>query len=605
MNRLDRGVNRIGARKRRRANPLATAVSALATLAVVLGLLYAMAGPDQPASADLSAQVVAALPTDTPRSTPTPSPTPTPVPTPVPTPEMLRAPELEALPTPEPAPRLAVEACDDAKPGLSKWRYQSGIYVKGKKVKDGYRRPEEIGFSDGSDYTELAGVITFRGSNLRQNAAYGTAALEQTDIEQLWCNKIGYIDSGYNTWTGVGWTGQPVLVRWPDELRRAMNLKKAYKDRSDLIEVIHGTLDGNIYFLDALTGKPTRDPIKLGFPIKGSVSIDPRGYPLLYVGQGISKANGKVGRIGWRVYSLLDQKQIYFLDGHDPLCFRSHGSFDGCCLLDAETDTILEGGENGIFYTIKLNTKYDPDAPSISIDPEVTAMRYKSAVSKELGIENSVAAYGGYAWFSDNSGLLTCIDVNTLESAWLFNLGDDTDATIALEPEADGCLALYTVNQVDKQGSSGKCTLRRLNALTGEEEWRHSVKCTSDGSNGGGGFASPAVGENAYDQCVYYNVCRTGEGGTLFCFAKKSGDILWQRSTGSASWSSPVLVYREDGTGALVLANPGRIALYDPDTGDRLGEIAVEGGTEGSPAVFDDILILGTRGCRIYGMRLT
>ena len=102
MNRLDRGVNRIGARKRRRANPLATAVSALATLAVVLGLLYAMAGPDQPASADLSAQVVAALPTDTPRSTPTPSPTPTPVPTPVPTPEMLRAPELEALPTPSP-----------------------------------------------------------------------------------------------------------------------------------------------------------------------------------------------------------------------------------------------------------------------------------------------------------------------------------------------------------------------------------------------------------------------------------------------------------------------------------------------------------------------
>ena len=263
----------------------------------------------------------------------------------------------------------------------------------------------------------------------------------------------------------------------------------------------------NIYFIDAKSGENTRPPIELGFPIKGSVSVDPRGYPLLYVGQGISKANGRTGRIGWRVYSLIDQSQLFFLDGHDSLCLRDHGAFDGACLVDGSTDTVILGGENGLFYRIKLNTRFDREAMEISVAPQVTAYRYKSAVSKELGIENSVAAYGGYAWFADNSGLLTCLDLNAMKPEWLLDTGDDTDATIALEREADGRLALYTVNQVDKQGAAGRCTVRRVDAMTGISDWSFSVNCTSDGDNGGGGFASPAVGSGAYGEYVYFNIC--------------------------------------------------------------------------------------------------
>ena len=217
------------------------------------------------------------------------------------------------------------------------------------------------------------------------------------------------------------------------------------------------------------------------------------------MGQGISKANGKTGSIGWRVYNLLNQEHMYLLNGHDELRFRTHGSFDGVCLLDAETDTIIEGAENGIFYTIKLNTNFNWNEQTISIDPVVTLYRYKSRLSRAvgdegLGIENSVAAYGQYAYFIDNSGLLTCIDLNTMAPAWLFDVGDDTDASISLEQQADGTVALYTINEVDKQGKSGDCTMRKLNALTGEQLWSYSVRCKSDGTNGGGGFASPARG---------------------------------------------------------------------------------------------------------------
>ena len=510
--------------------------------------------------------------------------------------------------TPAPAEMALVPTpLQENTPNNSAWKLKYGVYTDGDPVKN-YNRDGETAFPEDGSYSAIEGVTTFRGGNLRQNAAYGTAALKEKRFKALWKNSIGAIDSGYAEWTGVGWTGQPAMVRWPASLRTVMNLKPEYKGKENLIEVIYATLDGNIYFLDGDTGEYTREPIHLGFPIKGSVSVDPRGYPLLYVGQGISKADGVTGKIGWRVYSLLDQRELFFLDGEDKLAYRNHhGAFDGASLVDAATDTVLQGGENGIFYSVKLNTAFDISVPYVSVSPEVTAYRYKSAISSELGIENSVAALGRYAWFADNSGLLTCMDLNHMEPVWLMDVGDDTDSTIALEREADGRLALYTVNQVDKQGATGICTLCKVDAMTGLPEWFFTVQCESDGTNGGGGFASPAVGAGAYANYIYFNICRTDEGGMVYCFNKADGRVVWSQATGNASWSSPVLVYRPDGTGVLIVANVngrGVLRMYDPATGKKLDKIELEGKIEGSPAVFGDLLVVGTRDRRIYGVRL-
>ncbi|MBR4236770.1 MAG: PQQ-binding-like beta-propeller repeat protein [Clostridia bacterium] len=489
-------------------------------------------------------------------------------------------------------------------PDRKAWNYESEVYVNGARQAT-YSRNESIAFPVDGAYTAVEGVITFRSGNFRNNASYGTAALSKRTFTSLWNIKIGSIDSGYAEWSGVGWTGQPVLVRWDKQTRSIMNLKTEFKNKSSLIEVIYGTLDGNIYFLDAETGKYTREPINLGFPIKGSVSVDPRGYPLLYVGQGISVANGVTGDIGWYIYSLIDGRRLFFLDGRDKLCYRKHGAFDGSCLIDAKTDTAVIGAENGILYTVKLNTYYNPNTPTISVKPVVTALRYKSADIEELGFECSVAACGQYAFLADNSGLLTCFDLNTLEPAWFFNLGDDTDSTITLEADGDR-LWLYTVNEVDKQGDSGVCTIRKLNALTGEQVWSYNEICTHDGTNGGGGFASPVLGANEYADYIYFNLCRTTKGGKLYCFDKRTGRSIWQIQLGSNSWSSPVIVYRKDGTGVLILAGgKGELRMYNPLTGDKYSEIMLEGKIEASPAVFGDILVIGTRGKRIYGIRLS
>ncbi|MBR3272977.1 MAG: PQQ-binding-like beta-propeller repeat protein [Clostridia bacterium] len=565
-------------------------VVAGALLCAAVAALLAVAGTRGRRSADVAAGPVpeatpaeatqAAVPTSEPTAEPTPATT-------------------QALPVLTPDPP------GEQRPDHPAWGYGYEVYTDGQRV-DAFES-DTLSFPEDGTYTALEGVLTFRGGNLRQNGAYGSAALEARDFKVLWSRRIGAIDSGYTRWTGVGWTGQPVLVRWPEDLRRGMNIDAAFQSRDDLVEGIYGTLDGNIYFFEAGTGKPTRPPIKLGFPIKGSVSVDPRGYPLLYVGQGISRANGRTGSIGWRVYSLIDQRELFFLDGRDPLCPRDHGAFDGVCLVDGAADTAILGGENGLFYRIKLNTRFDREAMSVSVSPRVTAYRYRCALSGELGIENSVAAWGGYAWFADNSGLLTCLDLNAMAPVWLLDTGDDTDASIALEPCDDGRLALYTVNQVDKQGREGRCTMRRVDAMTGISDWSFSVKCTSDGDNGGGGFASPLVGTGPYGDYVYFNICRTEGGGTLFCLNKADGALVWQRDIATGSWSSPVLVRRPDGTCVLVVANAtgrGMLRMFDPASGKKLGGIQLRGLIEGSPAVFDDTLVVGTRDCRIYGVRL-
>ena len=45
--------------------------------------------------------------------------------------------------------------------------------------------------------------------------------------------------------------------------------------------------------------------------------------------------------------------------------------------------------------------------------------------------------------------------------------------------------------------------------------------------------------------------------------------------------------------------------MLDGITGETLDEMTLgSGNIEASPAVFNDILVLGTRGCNIFGIRL-
>jgi len=470
------------------------------------------------------------------------------------------------------------------------------VYEDGRTV-DSYARDPVIRMGAGSDYAKVDGVLTFRGNNYRDTAAFGAVPEGASKLEPVWSVTVGHIDE----WSGVGWTGQAVVVRWPDETRGAMRLNPEKKDKSGLTEVIYAALDGKIRFLDIEDGERTRPDIDVGAPIKGSASVDPRGYPLLYCGQGIDTVGGRSVRIGTRVFSLIDQKLLFFLDGRDKLRTRNWYAFDASPLVDAETDTLLQTGENGLVYLVRLNTQYDPAGRTVSIRPAVDRYAYKYKGAAKLGIENSLAVYNHYGYFADNMGVLQCLNLDTLACVWAIKTGDDTDASIALE-ETGGGVALYTGNELDHR-DRGKCNLRRIDALTGRVVWQRDVKVAK--KHDAGLFASPAIGKGQLKNLIYFNVAQTDEGGTLLALDKETGETVWSQDLGAYGWSSPVAVYDKSGRGYLIVGNSrGVLRLMDAKSGELLDFCDLGRNIEGSPVVFDDMLVVGTRGGRIVGIRI-
>ena len=474
---------------------------------------------------------------------------------------------------------------------LETWLYDGD----GNPITD-YQREDPIYFGDSSEYTQLEGITTFRGNNYRDQASYGTTGGEPEKFDLKWVVGIGGIDE----WTGVGWTGQASIVKWPAETVQIMNIYDEKKAKGELTEVIYATLDGKIYFLDFDDGEPTRDPIKVGAPIKGSLSVDPRGYPLLYCGQGIDEVDGKSVKIGTRIFSLIDHEVLLFIDGHDKNAYRHWYAFDSSPLIHAETDTMLQLGENGIFYTIKLNTDYDPAAGTISIDPEMVKYVYKSKISSRPGMENSMAVYNNYAMFVDNSGLIQCVDINTMQPVWAGDVADDTDSTSVLEVEDDGGVMLYTANELDLRSDKGDCHIRKVNVMTGLQEWRVDVPVRQSGDDNGGAYATPAIGKGSLKDYIYYQIARTSDGGTMFCINKETGEIAWQRDLKAYGWSSPVCIYSDSGKGYVIVGScSGQLRCLDGLTGELICDADLQANIEGSPIVYGNTIIVGTRGRKI------
>jgi len=181
--------------------------------------------------------------------------------TPTPSPSASIEPTETIETTPTPLPEFNPTAVDGTRP--SDFGMETAIQIDGSIV-SAYLASNPLDFSTGSEYTALEGVITFRGNNFRDTASYGVANMTQKtlDVEGAWTASVGSVPKVYGSgsWTGCGWTGQPLIVRWPEETKQVMNLNAAAKAKTGLVEVIYATMDGHIYFLDMDTGERTREP---------------------------------------------------------------------------------------------------------------------------------------------------------------------------------------------------------------------------------------------------------------------------------------------------------------------------------------------------------
>ena len=497
----------------------------------------------------------------------------------------------------------------------SRFGLQSAIQRNGKIVKT-YKRSRPIDFGMGAEYTTLPGVITFRGNPLRDTGSYGTAELSAKKFGgSHWEVPTGEMrkTTGVGAWSGTGWTGQPLLVQWPDDTRRVLKRNSEALKKQGLVEAIYATMDGHVYFLDAQTGKRTREPVNLGFPFKGAGALDPRGIPIMYVGSGDNAPGGGASHVF--VISLVDGKKLFEFGAHDSFAQRNWSGMDSSALVDAASDTLIYCGENGIVYTFHLNTKWNAKTGALSIKPDETVKyRYRTSRSSDarywLGIESSPVILGHYLIAGDNGGNLICLDLNTMKMVWMQNILDDTNDSPVVEIGADGKPYVYISTSLHWTAKSGKGTIPvwKIDATTGEKIWQKDYPCDTVEGVSGGVQATVALGKNKAAGLVYAAVARTPSlsAGRLVALDTKTGKEKWAFKTANYAWSSPVVVYDPDGNGYLIYCDSGgTIYLLDALTGKKLDTFNAGANIESTPAVFGDRVIVGTRGQRIWGLKLT
>ena len=551
--------------------------------------------------------------------TPTPDPNELPEETPAPTDTP------EPTPEPTPTPPLTATADPDASPDL----ITTTIIYDGSKKQKEYMRAAKalIHMPDGDDYTmKKIGVLTFRGNAFRQNAAVGEVE-SASELTEIWQVEAGSSRGASQTFYGYEWTGQPAIVKWSTQVRAASNIDEEKKSKSALREVIIAGVDGVIRFIDLEDGTLTRSAINLGYPMKGTPSLHPAGYPYMNVGQYTRKMKVKTGKIGLRQYNLYNQKELNLIDGLDGKMHRGinkYGSFETSSLIDRTSDTMITLGTNGLLYLTSLNTEFDYQAGTLKVTPGsiVMASRAKGEKKDELvAVESSHAMYDRYVFYADMGGILRCVDTNYLKPVWAVNTGDAVMAAVALDLNGTDGLDLYTANMLSNRKKGG-AQIRRYDALSGKEIWTVEIGVAKNTKTKEdvGVKASPVIGQKDLDDLVFFTV--TGldaEGRSLLgvgedtkaaivALDKDSGTIRWAKGLSDRSESSPVAVYDKEGHGWIIqCAEDGTILLLEGRTGEQQAELQVEGKIKASPAVYNDIMVIGTTGKGtefVYGIRI-
>lgn len=525
------------------------------------------------------------------------SPAVTVQPTPTPTPE--------PTPTPVGLPDFKPHSVDGTEP--ERLISSTAIMVDGEVVEQ-YESDYEINFDLPERYTELEGIVTFRGDNFRSGAAYGTAAVSSKTLTKAWSKSTsGLSDSDGIYWSGSGWTGQPLIVKWPEATRK--NISAMYdwaREKEGLVEVIYATLDGHVYFYELTSGEYTREPLNLGLNYKGAGALDPRGYPILYVGSGVDSVNGR-SRV--KVVNLIDNSVMFEFGHNETFANRGWHMFDSSPLVSAETDQLIYPGKNGILYIIHLNTKYNEQTGELSVDPDnIVKWKYNGVRSGSrywLGVESSAAIINNYIFLADNGGNLMCIDLNTLKLVWVQDVLDDTNCSPVVDVE-DGHPYIYISTSFHygwRSYSTAAIPIFKIDAETGEIVWRTDYTCYTVQDLSGGVQGTIAVGKNKLSDMIFVPIARTpgASSGTLAALKKDTGEVVWEKETSMYSWSSPVDFYDADGNGYLLYCNSGfNMFLIDGKTGEQLDYMNLGGNIEASPAMYGNYAVVGTRAMRTY-----
>lgn len=420
------------------------------------------------------------------------------------------------------------------------------------------------------------GLTMFRGNSSRN--FYGTGPIPQNP-EVLWqypktkplCAS-SIVGGASKVWCGSGWTGQPVV----------------WENPNGITEIIVGTYDRSIHFINAYTGEATREPFPTGDIIKGSVTLDPDGFPLLYSGSRdnfyrIIALDREVPTELWKIEAKLS-------DG------VWNNDWDGNGLI--ENDILYQGSENGIFHIFKLNRSYD-ESGKVKVEPKELAsiptfsQEFISMIGDEqLSIESSPLKIGNTIYIANSGGRIMGFDVSNILSGvaptvFDFWTGDDTDATLISDSKG----FIYAVSEEERLNERSK-EIGQVMKLDPQNQYSPliwSLHVPKRNGITGGVWATPAI----YKDKLYVAT----NPGDLLTIDTTNGKILDTVFIGDHAWSSPNIVDEK----LIIGTCQGELRAFSlanlENKPESLWSIPIGRGSciESTPAIWKGNMYFGTR----------
>lgn len=453
-------------------------------------------------------------------------------------------------------------------------------------------------------YRDAPGILTFRGSMDRTAPFVGQiqGVPDTLIVEWSFRTKSDNRKTNHGTWGGgTGWTGQPLYVEWPDSLLEVFrNDTACHASLPGRTEIIFASLNSNVYFLDYETGKPSREPIYVHNPVKGTPMLDPTLNGRLYVGHGVLADNA----YGWGqvTIDLFKHRIIHFM-GKDRRSWRGWDGNDASPLRIG--NFVFHVSENGTIYKW-LDT---PDGRRLH-----STLRYR-VNGRAPGFEASMCVWGNYGYCTDNHGNILCINLDNMKPVWRYDNHDDNDCTPILLHEEDGTY-VYTGCEVDIHPADTASRYVKLNALTGELVWElraPSYRYSAGGKHFDGGYyGSSLPGRGNCSDIIFANRvinARTASGqrqnGVFVAIDRKTGKELYATRLKHYAWSSPVGFLNEKGEYyILTFDTVGNCYLIDGISGRVTHSSRVGGNFESSPIVVGNHVVIGSRNGLIYKFRV-
>ena len=423
----------------------------------------------------------------------------------------------------------------------------------------------------------VPGLLTFRGNPTRNYYGQGPVPAAPHVLWQYPGKKMcsDSEDRGETTqWCGNGWTGEPAVF-----------------ERDGRTWLAFGAYDRALHVVDAATGQDILPPFVTGDLIKGSVTIDPDGFPLIYIGSRDNK---------FRVLAF-DRPQLtelWSLDAHAVSPTRWNDDWDGALVLH---DWLLEGGENSQMHMVKLNRGRGPDG-LVTVAPQLVWHapgwddQLIGDVGNEVSIESSVAVYRNTLYFGNSGGLVQGWDIGPLltgtgnpQRVFRFWTGDDTDASVVVDEAG----TLYVGSEWERHNARSREVgqLMKLNPAAPDNPLVWSQH--DDGEPKAGVFSTAGL----YQDLAIF----TTYSGRAIGVDRTTGAIRWEKRLTAPLMSSPVIVgvWLQPDCDGVVHAYDVRNTTVDPP---ELWSVALGSCIEATPAVWKGRIYIGTRGGFEYAL---